>query len=63
MSSLISIVKEYIDAMLGEMQGRKALIMDKDTLSKGLNITYFLNSDCFSGLLSHSNLTERSLLY
>ena len=35
LSSLITIVKDYIDCMLGELQGRKALIMDRDTLSKG----------------------------
>ena len=31
--NLIEIVKDYIDNMLGEVQGRKALIMDKETLS------------------------------
>jgi hypothetical protein len=32
--NLYTIVKNYIDGMLSELQGRKALIMDKDTLSK-----------------------------
>jgi len=33
MLSVIATVKDYIDAMLGELPGRKALIMDKETLS------------------------------
>jgi len=31
-TNLIQIVKDYVDNMLGELQGRKALIMDKETL-------------------------------
>jgi hypothetical protein len=33
MMSLIETVKDYIEAMLSELPGRKALIMDKETLS------------------------------
>jgi hypothetical protein len=33
MTSLIETVKDYIEAMLSELPGRKALIMDKETLS------------------------------
>jgi hypothetical protein len=32
--NLVSILKDYIDNMLSETQGRKALILDKETLSK-----------------------------
>ena len=32
--NLIAIVKDYIETMLSEMPGRKALILDKQTLCK-----------------------------
>lgn len=32
--NLLEIVKDYVDNMLSEVQGRKALILDKETLSK-----------------------------
>jgi hypothetical protein len=32
--NLFSILKDYIDSMLSEQQGRKALILDEETLSK-----------------------------
>jgi hypothetical protein len=32
MLGLIETVKDYVDCMLGETQGRKALIMDKEIL-------------------------------
>lgn len=32
--NLIEIVKDYVDNMLAELQGRKALILDSETLSK-----------------------------
>lgn len=32
--NLNSIVRHYIDSMLGELQGRKALILDQQTLCK-----------------------------
>ena len=35
--NLIDIVKDYVDNMLSEVQGRKALILDKETLSKSIN--------------------------
>jgi hypothetical protein len=41
MLGLFETVKDYIDCMLGEMQGRKALIMDKETLSKNI-VKYIL---------------------
>lgn len=34
--NLFSILKDYIDNMLSEQQGRKALILDEETLSKCL---------------------------
>lgn len=40
MLSLIETVKDYIECMLGELQGRKALIMDKETLSKSDFMVY-----------------------
>jgi len=36
--NLIDIVKDYVDNMLSEVQGRKALILDKETLSKFNNL-------------------------
>jgi hypothetical protein len=36
MTSLIETVKDYIEAMLSELPGRKALIMDKETLSNSM---------------------------
>jgi hypothetical protein len=38
MLGLIETVKDYIDCMLGETQGRKALIMDKETLGNRKNL-------------------------
>jgi len=32
--NLFSILKDYIDSMLSEQQGRKALILDEETLGK-----------------------------
>ena len=32
--NLFGILKDYIDNMLSEQQGRKALILDEETLSK-----------------------------
>jgi hypothetical protein len=63
--NLVAIVKDYIDNMLAELQGRKALILDKETLSKYLsddtnhhNIRHRITS-----ILKNSNITKGSILY
>jgi hypothetical protein len=37
--NLFSILKDYIDSMLSEQQGRKALILDEETLGKFAPLT------------------------
>ena len=32
--NLVAIVRDYVENMLNEVQGRKALILDKETLGK-----------------------------
>jgi hypothetical protein len=36
--NLVSILKDYVDSMLSEQQGRKALILDEETLSKSTKL-------------------------
>ena len=63
--NLFSILKDYIDSMLSEQQGRKALILDEETLSKSnqkaLNDPS-VSSDCVNGVLENADSSERSLL-
>jgi hypothetical protein len=61
MTSLIETVKDYIEAMLSELPGRKALIMDKETLSNSIFINDF--SDCFFGLFTNIDLTKRCIFH
>ena len=63
MLSLIETVKDYIEAMLGELPGRKALIMDKETLSNQNTFNLSNFSDRFSSLLTDTNPLERRLLH
>jgi len=67
--NLVSILKDYIDNMLSETQGRKALILDKETLSKAPNHSrnvsdayIHLFSDRVDGLLENANPAKGSLL-
>lgn len=63
--NLFSILKDYIDSMLSEQQGRKALILDEETLSKSnqkaLNDSP-VSSDRVNGVLENADSSERSLL-
>jgi hypothetical protein len=60
--NLINIVKDYIDNMLSEMQGRKALILDKETLSI-TNITYHSYSYHINGLFKNSNSIKGGIFH
>ena len=59
--NLFSILKDYIDSMLSEQQGRKALILDEETLGK-FRPQLTECSDCVNGLQPDPNSTEGSLL-
>ena len=62
--NLIEILKDYVENMLLECQGRKALILDQATLGKYFNCHLTIcPSHHFYGLLTHPDPTEGSLLH
>lgn len=63
MISLIETVKDYIESMLGELQGRKALIMDKETLGNQFVVTQFEYSYCLSRLFSYHYSAKGGILH
>ena len=70
--NLFEIMRDYVESMLSEQPGRKALILDRQTLGKCffplypmtlLNPFLFPYSDRLHDLLSDLNPPERSLLH
>ena len=75
--NLHEIMKDYVESMLSEQPGRKALILDRQTLGKStkaevktstLNssnsrITSLFPSHCFHDIFEDSDPPERSLLH
>ncbi len=62
MLGLIETVKDYVDCMLGETQGRKALIMDKETLGNQLIISLHF-SNCITGIQQNIDSLEGSIFH